>query len=800
MKNHSVLNPLWDTLRRKSAGSVSLGIATVLVLLGGIVIPANCTSGASVTTLITYPSTISVDGGGPLDLVAELNYDNARSNAPIAVVMHGFSGTTGTLGNIQPQARRLRDAGFFSVSVAMRGRDGSDGVRDSGGLEIYDIYDAVEYVKSTYASYVDANNVHITGYSGGGGNAMSALTKFPDYFRLGSGYFGMSDYGYDHTYGWYFYGAGSSHKAILVADIGDPTLGDPAIDAKYAARASRFASANNPYSEIHFFVNYNEPTCPPANDNLYKQNAVDHQSYPGEFNNITVHTGGYGLYEDFNHNDINEPNESQNWPHGFPTANQQHAAEGWYLSRLLAGQIPNPVLNLADVLHIAGYIKTKKFSAWLGTGNNAAGDVNYTLTPDDKIFNLTISTYDTSVPCTLVVDLADQTHPVVVLLNGAVVEAVPEANTYEYQGLHNGDRLELVSGTEPLIEPDTPADLCVWADSNAVFTVVATNPFTGDANGLEYSWYRQSDPCNPLTDGVKYAGSTTSSLTVKNAAGSDEDGYFCRVTLTMNSETSDSRAAILAVRRLLGCWPLDGNAADASGNGNNGTLMNSPSFVAGKVDSNALSLNGTNQYVDVPVSSIMSAISAAKGVSISLWLNGGAGQPSADAVTGACNGTTVVIQTMVPYSNGNVYWDAGNPADGYDRISKAAEPNDYRLQWNFWVFTKDVTAGTMAIYHNGVLWHSGTGKSRSLSGATSLNFGASAGGTTKYYEGLIDDVRIYNYSLSATEVATLYAAVNGPFCISYPIYDFDGDCRVTFKDFAAFAAEWLQCGIPSGCN
>ena len=37
----------------------------------------------NVTMIITYPSTVSVDGDGPLDLQAELNYDDARMNAPI---------------------------------------------------------------------------------------------------------------------------------------------------------------------------------------------------------------------------------------------------------------------------------------------------------------------------------------------------------------------------------------------------------------------------------------------------------------------------------------------------------------------------------------------------------------------------------------------------------------------------------------------------------------------------------------------------------------------------------------------
>jgi len=163
--------------------------------------------GSSLRMIITYPSSVSADGNGPLDLKAELNFDNQKLHAPIVVVMHGYSPIT-NFPDVRTQAQRLCNAGFFAISVALRGRDGSDGIRDSGGVEIYDIYDAVEYIKHDpmFGQLVDPNNVHITGYSGGGGNVMSALTKFPDYFRLGSGFFGMSDYGYDQVYGWYFLG------------------------------------------------------------------------------------------------------------------------------------------------------------------------------------------------------------------------------------------------------------------------------------------------------------------------------------------------------------------------------------------------------------------------------------------------------------------------------------------------------------------------------------------------------------------------------------------------------------------
>lgn len=411
---------------------------------------AATTLAGNVQSTITYQSTVSSDANGALDLKAELNYDNSRANAPIAVVMHGFSPGTGILASIRANAQRLRDAGFFAVSVAMRARDGSDGARDSGGLEIYDIHDAVEKVKATYGNYVDASNVHITGYSGGGGNAMSALTKFPDYFRLGSSYFGMSDYGYNSTDGWYNNGAASSHQGVLRTDIGNPNVGDDSVTDRYHARASNLASKNNPYSEIHLFVNGDEVTCPKINSTSYRDNAVAAALFPGEFNNITVHIGQAGTYEDFNGNGQNDADEQQYWPHCFPTANQQHAAETWYLARLLAGQIAQPVLNSSDELFVAGFVKTRPFELWLGDGQNAAGELDYSLSAGSKTFELRVLSLDTAVTGKLSVDTADMAGQAVsVLLNDTLVDTFTGGGIYEYTGLGDGGRLELTVVPEP---------------------------------------------------------------------------------------------------------------------------------------------------------------------------------------------------------------------------------------------------------------------------------------------------------------------------------------------------------------
>ncbi|MBE6948033.1 MAG: hypothetical protein E7454_07295 [Ruminococcaceae bacterium] len=84
---------------------------------------------------------------------------------------------------------------YLRVYVDMRGRAFSDGEADCNGYELYDVIDAVEYVKKQYAAYVlDENVVYYSGGSGGGGNGYEILNKFPDYFAAATVMCGISDY------------------------------------------------------------------------------------------------------------------------------------------------------------------------------------------------------------------------------------------------------------------------------------------------------------------------------------------------------------------------------------------------------------------------------------------------------------------------------------------------------------------------------------------------------------------------------------------------------------------------------
>jgi len=75
----------------------------------------------------------------------------------------------------------------------------------------------------------------------------------------------------------------------------------------------------------------------------YRDNALAAASYPAEFISIMVYIGDRGLYQDFNGNGLNNPDEEQYWPHGQPSANQQHAGDAW--------QIPHSLERSAAIGH-----------------------------------------------------------------------------------------------------------------------------------------------------------------------------------------------------------------------------------------------------------------------------------------------------------------------------------------------------------------------------------------------------------------------------------------------------------------
>lgn len=241
-----------------------------------------------------------------------------------------------------------------------------------------------------------------------------------------------------------------------------------------------------------------------------------------------------------------------------------------------------------------------------------------------------------------------------------------------------------------------------------------------------------------------------------------------------------------------GWWKFDESqgdiAYDSTENQNHGQVNTSTAWVEG-YSGNALNFDGTTS-LSVPVSAVSELTDQ---VSISLWVYGNpVYQPDNQDVVFHANGPNKsrVLLCHLPWENGQVIWDAGCSGDNYDRIAKTATPNDYEGQWNHWVFTKNSTAGTMKMYLNGQLWHSGSGKTIDISGAAVFNIGSYTGQAGGFYMGKIDDFRVYDIELSGEQVLSIYEGQTQGSCDGM-FSDLSGDCKVDLFDFRLLAIDWL---------
>ncbi len=110
------------------------------------------------------------------------------------------------------------------------------------------------------------------------------------------------------------------------------------------------------------------------------------------------------------------------------------------------------------------------------------------------------------------------------------------------------------------------------------------------------------------------------------------------------------------------------------------------------------------------------------------------------------------INVHLPWDDENVYWDCGRNAGGdVNRINKADATKEYKGQWSHWAFTKNAVTGSMKIYLNGKLWHSGTGKNY-LIDLKGLNFGSAIAWSSNYF-GSIDEFQVWDKELDQPTIA-----------------------------------------------
>jgi len=172
-------------------------------------------------------------------------------------------------------------------------------------------------------------------------------------------------------------------------------------------------------------------------------------------------------------------------------------------------------------------------------------------------------------------------------------------------------------------------------------------------------------------------------------------------------------------------------------------------------------------------------------LTISFWYNGDASLPiNTVAIFASDSSNQKVFNIHLPWSNGKIYWDAGNNGTtSYDRIYKAA-PNKtfYAENWNYWTFTKNAKTGTMKIYRNGILWHSATGRTRLMKNIKTFYI-ASNTGQGRTTRALMDEVSVWNKELNTSEILSMMNSKIDTTNTPHLLYYFDFDSIADNLDF-----------------
>lgn len=203
---------------------------------------------------------------------------------------------------------------------------------------------------------------------------------------------------------------------------------------------------------------------------------------------------------------------------------------------------------------------------------------------------------------------------------------------------------------------------------------------------------------------------------------------------------------------LVGWWTLDSGAAtDYSGHGNTGTLAGGPTAVQGKL-AQAIFINGGNQYVSAPNSSSLD-IPTNGSVTMCAWVNltayPSAGDDFAEIVAKR-SGATYAYGINFRTVGGNWFQVFTQGSSGIQNFTT------YVLPLGKWTHVCGVISGSpTALYINGQLYGTlGTGGGV-LSTSDPLAIGNIVD-NSEPFTGAIDDVRVYNRALTASDVAQLY--------------------------------------------
>ena len=251
---------------------------------------------------------------------------------------------------------------------------------------------------------------------------------------------------------------------------------------------------------------------------------------------------------------------------------------------------------------------------------------------------------------------------------------------------------------------------------------------TAEGKYLTYQWKK---------DGADLAGETNATFTITDANATLHDGNYS-VVVSNDFGSVESSKVIVDVNQtwkkdgLIAWLPFDGNSSDMSDNKNNAIVSGNPTWSDGKI-SQAINLNGSDQFINLNLECPIT-------FSISCWIKT---SDDAAAITG-------VDQSFV-------YWLDNHELRFEVNNGTWKQPITYNVAntWTFTVAIYDSILNESIIYKDGDFFSKRVILNK-INNSNHFVIGKKPVGSGRFFQGLIDDFRIYDRALSAAEVQALY--------------------------------------------
>ncbi len=272
--------------------------------------------------------------------------------------------------------------------------------------------------------------------------------------------------------------------------------------------------------------------------------------------------------------------------------------------------------------------------------------------------------------------------------------------------------------------------------------------YAGDAGNIQRARWNQWNVDLSAVAATTLKGVTSLVIGVSNSGAGKlliDDIRLYRVAPAIPVPTNPGTTGLLAY------YNFENSVQDASGNGNDGTLVGAPTYAAGKFGS-AMSFAGTADAVDLGNKAVWNP---AGSFSVSLWAYARAWSTSWGYTMVGNRGESPAGWQIRRYSGTTsmCFTTRGTGSGVEDMASTAAMPQN---QWVHLTCVYDQAANRKYIYINGILDSTQITTGAGIAASTHNTYigcRANSGNTApeNWFNGMLDDIRIYGRALSADE-------------------------------------------------